>query len=120
MMPNAPLPSESTVLARRAGLCTFLVLLLACRDSAPPERRSSAPLPAQASSAPARALRPAPSGNFDCQELRSAPAENAVVPEAIELRPPGAGKRVFTSKMGVFVTFNRDEFLKAARCLKYE
>ena len=43
-----------------------------------------------------------------------------MTPESIELRPPGAGKKVFTSKMGVFLTFNRDEFLKAARCLKYE
>jgi hypothetical protein len=52
--------------------------------------------------------------------LRPAPAETAVLPESIELRPPGPGKKVFTSKMGVFVTFNRDEFLKAARCLGYE
>jgi hypothetical protein len=65
-------------------------------------------------------LRSAPSGDFGCQELRATPAENAVIPEAIELRPPAAGKTVFTSKMGVFVSFNRDEFLKAARCLKYE
>lgn len=43
-----------------------------------------------------------------------------MIPEAIELRPPGAGKTVFTSKTGVVLTFNREEFLKAARCLKYE
>lgn len=41
-------------------------------------------------------------------------------PETIEIRPPGAGKRVFTSKTGVVVTFNREEFLAAARCLKFE
>jgi hypothetical protein len=43
-----------------------------------------------------------------------------VLPETIELRPPGAGKKVFTSKTGVAVTFDREEFLKAARCLKFE
>jgi hypothetical protein len=43
-----------------------------------------------------------------------------VLPETIELRAPGRGKKVFTSKTGVVVTFDREEFLKAARCLKFE
>ena len=42
------------------------------------------------------------------------------MPETIELVPPGAGKRVFFSKTGVVVTFDREEFLRAARCLKFE
>jgi hypothetical protein len=48
------------------------------------------------------------------------PTEEAVGAELIELRPLGAGKKVFTSKTGVAVTFDREEFLKAARCLKLE
>jgi hypothetical protein len=53
--------------------------------------------------------------------LRNAPlAENAVKPETIELRPPGPGTTVFTAKTDVVVTFNRDDFLKAARCMKLE
>jgi hypothetical protein len=42
------------------------------------------------------------------------------MPETIELSPPGAGKRVFTAKTGVVVAFDREDFLKAARCLKFE
>jgi hypothetical protein len=119
-MPSAPLSRESTFLARGAGLCIFSVLLLGCREEAPRGLGPRDQAPARASAAPARTFRPAPGGDFACEELRAAPAENAVIPESIELRPPGAGKSVFTSKMGVFVSFNRDEFLKAARCLKYE
>ena len=47
-------------------------------------------------------------------------SESAAIAETIELRPPAPGKTVFTSKLGVVVTFNRDEFLKAAHCLKFE
>jgi hypothetical protein len=53
--------------------------------------------------------------------LRPAPqSETSFSRETIELVPPGAGKRVFFSKTGVVVTFDREEFLKAARCLKLE
>ncbi len=62
-----------------------------------------------------------PTADFACQELRPPPrTETSLVPETIELRPLGTGKKVFTSKMGVVVTFDRDEFLKAAHCLKFE
>jgi hypothetical protein len=53
--------------------------------------------------------------------LRPTPkTEASVLPETIDLAPPSAGKRVFFSKTGVVVTFDREEFLKAARCLKLE
>jgi hypothetical protein len=53
--------------------------------------------------------------------LRPQPkAENAVTSETIELHPPGPGKTVFTAKTDVVVSFNRDDFLKAARCMKLE
>lgn len=42
------------------------------------------------------------------------------MPETLDLSPPGPGKKVFTAKTGVVVTFGRDDFLKAARCLKLE
>jgi hypothetical protein len=65
--------------------------------------------------------RPAPSGPFDCRELRPAPTkETPVGAETIELRSPGPGKSVFIAKTGVVVTFHREEFLQAARCLKLE
>ena len=41
-----------------------------------------------------------------------------MVPEIIELVPPGAGTTVFFFKTGERVTFERDTFLKAARCLQ--
>jgi hypothetical protein len=43
-----------------------------------------------------------------------------VSPETIELVPPGAGKTVFFSKTGELVSFDREEFLQAARCMKLE
>ena len=100
---------------------SVVVLLLACREQSSPEQRTSSQAEARASAAPLRARRPAPAGAFDCRELRPTPkTEASVLPESIELVPPGAGKRVFFSKTGVVVTFDREEFLKAARCLKLE
>jgi hypothetical protein len=53
--------------------------------------------------------------------LRPAPkVESGVMSESIELQPPGPGTAVFTAKTDVVVTFNRDDFLKAARCMKLE
>jgi hypothetical protein len=53
--------------------------------------------------------------------LRPAPkAENAVSRETIELLPPGAGKKVYFLKTGELVMFEREAFLKAARCMKLE
>ena len=113
--------SKSTVLTRGEGICIFLLMLLACKEQTPPERRASGQAEARASAEPLRARRLAPTGDFDCRELRPAPkAENAAIPETIELRSPGAGKKVFTSKTGVVVSFDREDFLKAARCLKFE
>ena len=40
--------------------------------------------------------------------------------ETIELAPPRGEKKLVLSKVGVVVTFGRDDFLKAARCLKFE
>ena len=112
---------KSTVLARGESFCIFFVLLLACQERTPPDPRTTGQASARASAEPVRAHRPAPSGDFDCRELRPAPtAENAVAPETIDLHPPGAGKNVFTAKTGVVVAFNRDDFLKAARCMKLE
>ena len=120
-MPRAPLRSECTVFAQGASLCTLLVSLVACREQTAPDRRASEQAPPKASVESVRARRPAPTGDFDCRELRPAlKAENTVTPETIDLRPPGAGKKVFTSKTGVVVTFDREDFLKAARCLKFE
>jgi len=40
--------------------------------------------------------------------------------ETIELYPPGPGKKLVMSKVGVVVSFDRDDFLRAARCMKLE
>lgn len=102
----------------------FLVLPLACREKSAPEQRAGqveARSQPRASAEPVRVRRLAPSGAFDCRELRPAPtAESNVVPETIELVPPRAGKTVFFSKTGERVSFDREEFLQAARCLKLE
>lgn len=106
---------------KRVFFSTFLVLLSACEEQTPPGKRASAPVDARAPAAPTRLRRPAPRGDFDCRELRPPPAnESTAVAETIDLAPPAPGKSVFTSKLGVVVTFNRDDFLKAARCLKFE
>src|SRR5262245_53243721 len=95
------LRSHRSVLARGEGFAIILLMLFACK--APVERASEKP-PPKASVEPVRVRRPAPSGDFDCRELRSVPnTENAVPPETIELHPPGAGKSVFTAKTGVVV-----------------
>jgi len=120
-MPRAPRRSENPVFARAETLCIFFVLGLACREQTPPDPRPTRQVDAVASAPPARVRRPAPTGEFDCRELRPAPkAENTLVPETIDLLPPGTGKRVFFSKKGEVVTFDREAFLKAARCLKLE
>jgi hypothetical protein len=118
-MPRARQRSESSLLARTTRFCILLLLPLACREQAPAERRAPGAARAGASAEPARIRRPAPAGAFDCAELRPAPkTENALIPETIDLVPPAAGKKVFFSKTGEFVAFDREEFLKAARCLK--
>jgi hypothetical protein len=118
-MPRAPERCERALLARRASLCILWVLPLACREQPPPERRAPDQAQARASAAPARVRRPAPTGAFDCRELRPAPnAEHALVPESIELAPPGAGKKVYFLKTGELVMFDREAFLKTARCMK--
>ena len=126
-MPSASPLSARAALAWGTGF-TAAVIVFGCREQSSVNPLDSGQPPASAAdsspsaSAPApRARRPAPSGDFDCRVLRPAPGkEGAVVPETIEMSPPGSGKRVFTSKMGVVVTFGRDEFLKAARCMKLD
>jgi hypothetical protein len=122
-MASAPLRGESTVFARSACLCISFFSLIACRERgpAPQEMLSRAPAAASAAPTPARIRRPAPAGDFSCRELRSPPQkEELLEPETIELRPPSRGKQVFTSKTGVVLSFDREEFLKAAQCLKFE
>src|SRR5688572_7484734 len=119
-MPRALRRSES-VLAQRTSLCIAVLLSLACREQAPSSRQASEHGQDQPSAEPARVRRLAPTGGFDCRELRPVPKTEAeLIPETIELVAPGAGKTVFFSKTGERVTFDRDEFLKAARCLKLE
>jgi hypothetical protein len=120
-MPRASQRSKSSVLARSTSLCVFFLLPLTCREQAREDRRVPEPASARPASEPVRARRSAPTGAFDCRELRPAPRkENAVSPETIELVPPGAGKTVFFSKTGELVSFDREEFLQAARCMKLE
>ncbi len=121
VMPRARQRSESAVVARSTSLCILLLLPLACREQTPSDRPASVQAQARASAEPARARRPAPAGPFDCRELRPVPkTEGALIPETIDLAPPGIGKRLYFSKTGERVTFDREEFLKAAQCLKYE
>jgi hypothetical protein len=42
------------------------------------------------------------------------------VSETIELRPPRAEKTLVLAKVDVIATFDREDFLKAARCLKFD
>lgn len=129
-MPSAPWRSKRPFLARSAGLCILLTVLSGCKQRTPPEPSSSGsaqrqtraqPGPSSASAAKQRVRRPAPTGPLDCKELRPVPeTERDVGAELIELRPLGPGKKVFTSKLGVVVTFDREEFLQAAKCLKFE
>jgi hypothetical protein len=108
-------------------LCLVPALLVALssacrRETAPdPGASSQAQAFASAASAPARVRRPRPAGAFGCQELRPQPeAEAELSAETIELDSPKAGKKLVLSKTGVVVTFDRDEFLAAARCLKFD
>jgi hypothetical protein len=120
-MPRALQRREMTLLARSTSLCIILVLLLSCREQNPPPGQTSSQPRAPASAAPARARRPAPTGAFDCRELRPVPkTESPLVPETIELAALGTGKKVFLKKTGEFLIFDREEFLKAARCMKAE
>jgi hypothetical protein len=100
----------------------FLLLLLPqCREAPRSDGQAArkAQARASASAEPARVRRPAPVGAFDCRELRPVPkTEGALVPETVELTPPGSGKTVFFSNTGEHVSFDRQDFLKAAECLK--
>lgn len=64
-----------------------------------------------------RTSRAAPVGPLTCGELRPSAAEGRPSqPEKIWLSPPSAEKRIVISKVGVIVSFARDDFLRAARC----
>lgn len=98
-----------------------LVLFVACQKQTIEERKTGEPAPAPAVTQPARVYRPAPTGEFSCEEVRSLPdAEATAAPETIELREPRTDKTLVLSKTGVIVTFERDAFLNAARCLKLD
>jgi hypothetical protein len=103
------------------GLSGVLLLVIACRKETTLDRRPIHEAEDRASAEPTRAFRPPPRGAFVCDELRPPPSsESTPLAETIEVTPPGAGKKIVMSKTGVVVTFDRNAFLKAARCMKLE
>lgn len=100
------------------GVALCLVALSACEERTPRARQQSA---VALQTATPRLHRPAPAGVLRCEDLLPQPdGSSPTSPERIELRPPVGGPQVFISKVGVIVSFGRDEFLTTARCLKFD
>jgi hypothetical protein len=94
---------------------------MACNRVTEPHDGTSRQVQTPAPTLPVRVQRPTPIAEFNCEELRPLQtAEARSRAEIIGLRPPPIGKKIVISKVGVIVTFDRGEFLKAARCLQFE
>jgi len=103
-------------------------VLPACFERSPSQEDTPTASKAASSVASTSAVRPAPgaahrgTSEFGCDDLRPlTDPQRAWSAETIRLNTPLAmAKKIVLAKTGVIVSFNRDDFLVAARCLKLD
>jgi len=120
-VPRSRLAKHGATRGELFGFGLSFLLLASCRQEGAPPPSATPSVTAAVSAAPARVTRPKPTGKFGCESLRPPPDPSAPpVPEIIELGEIAPGKKTVMAKTGVIVTFNRDDMIAAARCLKFD